>query len=922
MDYFGLNEHLAPLERQLEQTSGTERISHLVTLAWYLRQRDTQRALSLCDEAQGLLAGQPDDAMHRLKSFGERISLVRAEAAWLHGATTTSQNHLAEAQVGFQTLDDKLGLADCHHPEGQMLFASGRLREHDTAMEVAWFAGHAAQDDTRTTAATLRKAVSALNRDAKTGARDKAVAERALDSSHPGVQAIAGSYLAHLHYLNDDCSAAITVLTRAFPQACDAGQIRFAIYMASNIAANYCSLCDYAAGLEWMERGLRMARESAWPLPLGWSLAQTAQVLRLTGRLDAARELLDEAMTVLEPYQGGRDYFSACISLGHLLIDLGDHRQALERLVEAEQLARTIGFPDLVADSLRGQALALSGLGRGDEAMAAGQHALELAQSQRNGPSMIEPLRTLALIARQHRIMPPKRSRAASAPIHYLELALRFAIEIDGYGVPHELYAELSRDYEAVGDWRRALYFERQAVESRENELAKRARDLALAIEIRYKTDKAMAAAEHHKALAALESQRAHTLEASRDTLALLATIGQEITAKLDPEAVFLALHRHVGALLDAPSLAIFVLEEDCLALRFGIEDGRPMPALALSLDDPISNAVRCVHERQLLALQLQPDDPTLIPGTRPMPSALFAPLIADDVVLGVLSIQSARGNAYAERERQILRMLAAYGAVALANAAGAQQLAAARAELERQKMRNLLVHAGKLATVGRLASGLIHELSHPVGAIGLSLGTLKTLLDIGESDKARELVPEVSHEVARLRTLIQRLRNMARSDPPRIGVHQLSMVLRDARQMFGPRLVTEGVIYDEAVEPHEVKADAELLSLAIANVVANAADAMAEGPIKRIEVRTVREGNWVHLAIVDSGPGMSPQTEQNLFKPFYTTKPEDKGLGLGLALSAEYLAAMGARIQGGNAQRGGAEFRIALPLADPTEPR
>jgi C4-dicarboxylate-specific signal transduction histidine kinase len=671
-----------------------------------------------------------------------------------------------------------------------------------------------------------------------------------------------------------------------------------------------------------MERALGMARASTWPLPLGWSLAQTAQVLRLTGRLDAARDLLDEAMAVLTPYQGGRDYFSACISLGHLLLDLGDHQQALARLAEAEQLARTTGFPDLVADSLRGQALALSGLGRGGDAMATGLHALELAQSHGSSPSLVEPLRTLANIAREHRIALPRRSRAPSAPIHYLEQALKAASDIDGYGVPHELYAELSRDYEAVGDWRRALYFERQAVAARENELTKRARDLALAIEIRYKTDEAMAAAEHHKALAELESQRAQTLEASRDTLAHLATVGQEITTKLDAEAVFLALHRHAGTLLDAPSVSIFVLQDDRLELRFGIEDGRPMPALAVALTDPLSNAARCVRERQLLALQLQPDDPRLIPGTRPMPSALFAPLVVDDAVLGVLSIQSARENAYAERERQILRMLAAYGAVALANAAGAQQLAAARAELERQKMRNLLVHAGKLATVGRLASGLIHELSHPVGAIGLSLGSLQALLDLGDADKARELVPEVSHEVARLRTLIQRLRNMARSDPPRIGIHALGTVLRDARQMFGPRLVTEGVAYDEAIEPHEVKADAELLSLAIANVVANAADAMAEAPVKRIEVRTVREGSWVHLAIADSGPGLSPQTEQNLFKPFYTTKPEDNGLGLGLALSAEYLAAMGARIQGGNSQRGGAEFRIALPLAEPLERR
>ena len=243
------------------------------------------------------------------------------------------------------------------------------------------------------------------------------------------------------------------------------------------------------------------------------------------------------------------------------------------------------------------------------------------------------------------------------------------------------------------------------------------------------------------------------------------------------------------------------------------------------------------------------------------------------------------------------------------------RQLAHTRAELEREKMRNVLVHAGKLATVGRMASGVIHELSHPVGAMALSLGALDTLLAQQLHGQAQALVPEITHEVARIRALIQRLRNMARSDPPRLALHDLATVLKDARQLFGSRLATEGIQYEEHVMPTTVKADSELLVLAIANIVANAADAMAASDHKRITVHTELEGNWVALSITDTGPGLSPRDRENLFKPFYTTKPSDEGLGLGLALSAEYLAAMGARIQGGNAPAGGARFCIALPL-------
>jgi two-component system C4-dicarboxylate transport sensor histidine kinase DctB len=273
-----------------------------------------------------------------------------------------------------------------------------------------------------------------------------------------------------------------------------------------------------------------------------------------------------------------------------------------------------------------------------------------------------------------------------------------------------------------------------------------------------------------------------------------------------------------------------------------------------------------------------------------------------------VLVIEAGRVEA---RERQICRALSAYAAVALANVEGARRLVQAQAELEHEKMRHVLVHAGKMVAMGRLASGIVHEMSHPVGAIGLLASDLQASAQTGSAQALGDIV----HEAGRLRSLIQNLRRFARADAARLARHDVRAVLAHARQLYAPRLKTEGVSYQESVAEMMVEVDLENLSLAIANLVLNAMDALATSARKLIEVSTLRAGETVRLSVRDTGSGLAPEVKARLFEPFFTTKPEGQGLGLGLALSAESLAAMGGHIEADNHPEGGARFTIILPL-------
>jgi len=236
-------------------------------------------------------------------------------------------------------------------------------------------------------------------------------------------------------------------------------------------------------------------------------------------------------------------------------------------------------------------------------------------------------------------------------------------------------------------------------------------------------------------------------------------------------------------------------------------------------------------------------------------------------------------------------------------------------AALEKERMQSLLVHAGKMVAVGRLASGVVHEMSHPVGTLMLLAESLQERLNDAPSEVCDSLRTLVG-ETRRLRQFVVRLRDFARAEPPQLARHDLRSVLADARQLFGPRLAVERVSYEEVVDTLALRVDPQRLALAVANLVFNAADAVRGRPAPQVRVEARVAGDVVELHVDDNGPGLPDAVLGRLFEPFFTTKPEGQGLGLGLAISAESLAAMGGRIVPANRPEGGARFTIVLPAA------
>lgn len=655
MHLFTPNKDVALLERSLATLVGTSRLGTLVTLAWHLRQRDCARALTLADEAQALHALSLD-AGTEPQRLAARLLLLRAEVKLMFADLPAAQQLGQAAMTAFASVQDPLGQGDVSWLEASIAVDRGDGDQVTACMNQALIHYRAGGDLLRTDAAQARILIHAAF-------RDPAATAVCLQQQFPAGAVRAAAVTpwvetarANVAGLTNDPGRSIQHDLAAYHGALEIGQIRAALVSVNNAVEALTLLGDLHAALEWMESALTLARSTGWPASVGVCLMQMGDVMRLMTRHDEAKGHLQEALVVMAPVAGSRNYEQVLGNLGQLALDMGDFAAALDWFSQFESHVQMHPAPDLLIKAWRGQASALLHLGRTDEASVKAQAALALAREHGNAEGQIQALRILAKV-------PATASTAAS---NYLNQALAVAATIDGYSAAPELLYQVAAADAASGNFQAAYQNALAANAARNKMHSEEAQKRVLAMQIRQQLERARSETETHRQLAA-------TLKETAATLETLGVIGREITASLDDQAVFEALHAHVHHLLDATFFAVYLLAPDhkSLGTAFGIEAGAPLPVTTVALNHPTSMFARAARKRQEIMIEREPGvaDPNLIPGTLPCLSQLYFPLIAGERLLGAMSVQSPRAQAYGEREHAIFRTLCAYGAIALDNA-------------------------------------------------------------------------------------------------------------------------------------------------------------------------------------------------------------------------------------------------------------
>ena len=466
---------------------------------------------------------------------------------------------------------------------------------------------------------------------------------------------------------------------------------------------------------------------------------------------------------------------------------------------------------------------------------------------------------------------------------------------------------------------RRLMLKERQRSRLRESEL------------------RAEAAEAETKALQA-ENDRKKNIE-------LLSEIGKEITATLDLDKIFFKLYEHVNQLADATifGVGIYNGEKEEIEYKLSMEKGKRYPPYSRNLKDKDQFAVWCIDNRKTVFINdvhseyknyiqhYKKPHRKLEDGTMSEEawSIIYLPLISQERLLGIITIQSFKKNAYQDYHLNILQNLASYTAIALDNADAYKKLNETINKLnatlnDLKATQEKLVVQEKLASLGQLTAGIAHEIKNPLNFVN-NFAQLSKELVIELREEFEKVKDKLGKDIAEnFEDIISHIEKNA----TKINEHGnradsiVRSMLQHSRGKSGERILSDiNAILDEDLNLayHGLRArDASFnasiekeydkniekisivpqdVSRVFLNIINNGfyeankkKKSLQDHFSPTVKVTTRDLADKLEVRIRDNGNGIPDEVREKIFDPFFTTKPSGEGTGLGLSLSYDII--------------------------------
>jgi len=227
------------------------------------------------------------------------------------------------------------------------------------------------------------------------------------------------------------------------------------------------------------------------------------------------------------------------------------------------------------------------------------------------------------------------------------------------------------------------------------------------------------------------------------------------------------------------------------------------------------------------------------------------------------------------------------------------------------------LIQTEKLTSLGQLAASVAHEINNPLAGVLVytQLLTKKINSDTFSKEAALGYLSKMESELTRSTRLVRNLLDFARQSPPRFWEVNINEVVNRSFDLAAHSAQLQHVKVKKELDPSlpQIIADFDQLQQVCTNLIMNAIQAMPEGG--ELTIRTSADDTQVKIEVQDTGVGISPENMRKLFTPFFTTKREVKGVGLGLAVSYGIIQRHQGKIEVQSKEGKGTTFTVYLPL-------
>ncbi|MFA5112328.1 MAG: PAS domain S-box protein, partial [Desulfobaccales bacterium] len=233
----------------------------------------------------------------------------------------------------------------------------------------------------------------------------------------------------------------------------------------------------------------------------------------------------------------------------------------------------------------------------------------------------------------------------------------------------------------------------------------------------------------------------------------------------------------------------------------------------------------------------------------------------------------------------------------------------------ELEAAQSQLVHTEKIASLGRMAAGVAHEINNPLAGILIYAELLQR--DLAADDAHRENLEVIVNQTMRCQQIVNRLLDFSRQTLGQKKLFDINDVLHRCVELISHQPFFLNIKVEERLDPFlpQIVGDPGQLQQVFTNLLLNAADAMnGQGRIT-IASRPTPQEDGVILTFSDTGVGIPVEIRDKIFEPFFTTKPPGKGTGLGLSIVYGVMQRHGGAIEADSSPGGGTTFTIRLPL-------